>query len=40
MCIRNNARELDLGSLYADLRPPTLVNSPQQWLMVLNPLFI
>jgi hypothetical protein len=30
MCIRKDARELDLGQEYADTRPQTTVNSPQQ----------
>jgi hypothetical protein len=31
MCIRKDARELDLGQKYADTRPQTTVNSPQQY---------
>jgi hypothetical protein len=31
MCIRKDARELDLGQEYADTRPQTTVNSPQQY---------
>jgi hypothetical protein len=31
MCIRKEARELDLGQGYVDTRPRTTVNSPQQY---------